>query len=125
MLEDGEIYEIPNIVRFLLQGSLSTGIWDPEKAIRELFKDLGDPYWKTTPELVRSIAEEAVNNRITGNQIRMICLRFGLSNRADVLIAKFKAAGIISPKLSSVPEVNKEGSPIYELNPSVAIGFSP
>jgi hypothetical protein len=125
LLEDGEIYEIPNIVRFLVQSSLSTGRWDPEKAIRELFKELGDPYWKTIPELVRSIAEEAVNHRITGNQVRMICLRFGLSNRLDVFIAELKAAGIISPRLRSVPEVNKEGSPIYEINPSVTAVLSP
>jgi hypothetical protein len=125
LLKDGEIYEIPNIVRYLLQSGLSTGRWDPKKAIRELFKELGDPYWKTIPELVRSIAEGTVNHRITGNQIKMICLRFGLSNRVDSLIAELKAAGIISPKLSSVPEVNKEGSPIYEINPSVTVLISP
>jgi len=124
LLEDGEIYEIPNIVRFLVQSGLSTGIWDPEKAICELFKELGDPCWKTIPELVRSVAEEAVDHRITGNQIRMICLQFGLSNRVDALIAELKAAGIISPRLSSVPEVNREGSPIYEINPSVTIVVS-
>jgi hypothetical protein len=55
----------------------------------------------------------------------MACLQLGLSNRVDGLIAELKAAGIISPKLGSVPEVNREGSPIYELNPGVAIGFSP
>jgi hypothetical protein len=123
--EEGEMYEILNIVRFLVQSSLSTGRWDPEKAVRELFKELGDPYWKTIPELVRSIAEEAINHRITGNQIRMICLQFGLSNRVDVLIAELKAAGIISPRLSAVSEVNKAGSPIYEVNPSVTVVLSP
>jgi len=125
LLKDGEIYEIPNIIRLLVQGGLSTGIWDPETAVREFFKALGDPYWNTIPELVRSIAEEAVHNRITGNQVRMICLRFGLTNRVDLLIAELKAAGIISPRLRSVPEVNKEGSPIYEINPSVSVVVPP
>jgi hypothetical protein len=124
-LKDGEIYEIPNIIRYLLQDGLHTGRWEPEKAIGKFFKELGDPNHKQIPGLVRSISEKAVNHRITGNQIKMICLQFGLSNRVDVLIAELKAAGIISPRLRSVPEVNKEGSPIYEINPSVTVVLSP
>lgn len=125
LLKDGEIYEIPNIIRYLLKDGLHTGRWDPEKAIIKLFKELGDPDCKQIPGLVRSIAEEAVNHKITGNQIKSICLQLGLGGRVDGLIAELKAAGIISPRLSSVPEVIREGSPIYELNPSVAIGLSP
>jgi hypothetical protein len=124
-LKDGEIYEIPNIIRYLLQDRLHAGRWDPEKVIGKFFKELGDPNYKQIPELVRSISEKAAHHRITGNQIKMACLQLGLSNRVDGLIAELKAAGIISPKLGSVPEVNREGSPIYELNPGVAIGFSP
>jgi hypothetical protein len=125
LLEDGEIYEIPNIVRYLVQSGLSTGRWDPEKAIRELFKQLGDPCWKTIPEMVQGITKAAVHHTITGNQIKMICLQFGLSNRVDVLIAELKAAGVISPRLSAVSEVNRAGSPIYEVNPSVTVVLSP
>ncbi len=119
LLEDGEIYEIPNIIRYLLKGGLHKGRWDPEKAVTKLFKELGDPDGKQIPGLVRSIAEEAVNHKITGNQIKMICVRLGLGDRVDGLIAELKAAGIISPRLRSVPEVSREGSPIYEINPSV------
>jgi len=84
---------------------------------------LGDPNYKQIPGLVRSISEKAVNQRITGNQIKMICLQVGLSNRVDSLIAELKAAGIISPRLRSIPEVNREGSPLYELNPSATVGL--
>jgi hypothetical protein len=125
LLKDGEIYEIPNIIRYLLKDGLHTGRWDPEKAVIELFKELGDPDCKQIPGLVRRIAEEAVSHKITGNQIKSICLQLGLGDRVDGLIAELKAAGIISPRLSSIPEVIREGSPIYELNPSVAIGSSP
>ena len=123
-LRDGEIYEVPNVIKYLVKGALHTGKWDPEQAITKLFKELGDPHWKSISGLVRSIAEEAVNHKITGNQIQKICLRCGLSKRVDGLIAALKAAGIISPKLRSFPEVFKAGSPIYELNPSVSIGIS-
>jgi hypothetical protein len=125
LLKDGEIYEIPNIIRYLVEDGLHTGRWDPKKAITRLFEGLGDPDWKEIPGLARSIAEEADNHTITGNQINRICLQLGLGNRVDGLIAELKAAGIMSPKLSSIPEVIRKGSPIYELNPSVAFVKSP
>jgi hypothetical protein len=124
MIKDGEAYEIPNIVRYVAREALEIGTWSCENAIGELFKDLGDPDSKQIAELVRSIAGEAGSHKITGNQIKMICLRLGLSNRVDSLIAELKAAGIISPRLSSLAEVAREGSPIYELNPSVSFGLS-
>jgi hypothetical protein len=125
LLKHGEIYETPNIVRSLVKHALDTGRWDPEKAITELFKELEDPLGKKIHGLVMNIAEEAVNHTISGDQIKRICLQHGTGNRVDRLIAELKAAGIISPKLRSIPEVNREGSPIYELNPSVAVGKSP
>jgi len=124
IMKDGEAYEIPNIVRYVAREALTTGTWNSENAIGELFKEFGDPNCKQIAELVRSIAQESGSHKTTGNQIKMICLRLGLSNRVDSLIAELKAAGIISPRLSSLPEVNREGSPIYELNPAVAVGLS-
>lgn len=119
LLKDGEVYEIPNIIRYLVRDALHTGRWHPEKAIGELFKELRDPAWERIPELVRAIAEKSINHRISGNQIKKVCLQFGLGNRVDWLIAELKAAGIMSPKLASIPGVVGAGSPIYELNPSV------
>ena len=121
MLRDGEKYEIPNLIRYLVKNALDTGKWDPEKSIIKLFKKFGEPDWEKITGLVRSIAEKAINYKITGNQIKEICLQFGLNDRTDGLIAELKAAGIISPKLGSIPDVFGAKSPIYELNPSVII----
>ena len=121
LLKDGEVYEIPNIIRCLVREALQTATWNPENAIIELFKEFGDQDWEQIPGLVRSIAEKATDHKITGNQIKKICLQFGLKNRVDGLIAELKAAGIISPKLGLLVEVFSVGSPIYELNPSVVI----
>ena len=121
VLRDGEIYEIPNLIRYLVKNALDTGRWDPEKSIIELFKKFGEPDWEKITGLVRSIAEKAINYKITANQIKEICLRFGLNDRTDGLIAELKAAGIISPKLGSIPDVVGAQSPIYELNPSIKI----
>ncbi|MBW2106531.1 MAG: hypothetical protein JRI26_11065 [Deltaproteobacteria bacterium] len=121
MLRDGEKYEIPNLIRYLVKDALDTGIWDPEKTINELFKEFEDPDREKVPGLVRSIFEKATDYKITGNQIKKICIQSGLSNRVDGLIAELKAAGIISPRLGSIPDVLGAQSPIYELNPSVII----
>lgn len=121
LLKDGEVYEIPNIIRCLVREALQAATWNPENAIIELFKEFGDQDWEQIPGLVRSIAEKATDHKITGNQIKKICLQFGLKNRVDGLIAELKAAGIISPKLGLLVEVFSVGSPIYELNPSVVI----
>jgi len=121
VLRDGEIYEIPNLIRYLVKNAIDTGRWDPEKTIIELFKEFGDPDWEKITGLVRSIAEKATGYKITGNQIKEICLKSGLNDRTDGLIAELKAAGIISPKLGSIPEVLGAQSPIYELNPSTII----
>jgi hypothetical protein len=119
VLRDGEIYEIPNLIRYLVKNALDTGEWDPEKSIIELFKKFGEPDWEKITGLVMSMAEKAIDYRINGNQIKEICLQFGLNNKADGLIAQLKAAGIISPKLASIPDVAGARSPIYELNPSI------
>ena len=121
LLKDGEKYEMANVIRYLIRDALDTGRWDPEKSIIELFKEFGDPDWEQIPGLVRSIADKATDHKITGNQIKKICLQFGLSNRVDGLIAELKGAGIMSPKLGSIPDVLGARSPIYQLNPSVII----
>jgi len=119
LLKNGEIYEIPNLIRYLVKDALRTGRWDPEKAIIELFKKLGDPDWEQIPELIKAIAEKAIDYKINGNQIKKICLQLGLSNRVDGLINELKGAGFMSPKLGPLVEVLNIGSPIYELNPSL------
>ena len=121
VLKDEEKYEIPNLIRYLVKDALDTGQWNPEKTIIELFKQFEDPDWEKIAGLVRSIAENAIDYKINGNQIKNICIQSGLNNRVDGLIAELKAAGIISPKLASIPDVVGAQSPIYELNPSVII----
>jgi hypothetical protein len=123
VMQAGELYEIPNIVRSLAAQSLTSGTWNTETAVYEFFKESGHPFYNRMPRVVRCIFEEAANHRITADQIKMICSRFGLSGMVDSLIADLKAAGIMSPKLESMPEVLRQGSPVYELNPAVGAGL--
>jgi len=51
----------------------------------------------------------------------LLCVRVGLGDRVDALIAGLKAGGVMSPKLGSIAEVFRAGSPLYKLNPSLFI----
>jgi len=123
LARDGEVYEMPNVIRYLVKEAMQSAKWYPEKAIRELLRELRDPAWEQIPELVRAIAEKSIDHKISGNQIKRACLQFGLSDRVDWLIAELKAAGIMSLKLGSIPDVMGAGSPIYELNPSIVVHY--
>jgi len=71
------------------------------------------------PKLVGRLEEQARDYRVTASQIKKICSDLGLGDRVDMLIAELKGSGVMSPKLSSIAEVSREGTPIYELNPSL------
>lgn len=119
--EPGESYELPNAVRYLVQNASKTGCWDPTYAITEIFKEMEEPAWQQMPELVRELGKRARDYRISAAQIKQTCIGAGMGDKVGVLIAELKGSGVISPKLSSLPEVSRAGSPLYELNPSLLI----
>jgi hypothetical protein len=114
-----ELYEIPNIVRYLVERACETGLWEPGVALSELFREMGDPHWNIIPRLVERLWEQSKNYRITAIQIKEICGGLGLGDRVDALIVELKGSGVISPKLRSPAEVSRAGAVIFELNPSL------
>ena len=114
-----ELYELPNIVRYLVEEAKITGHWNPEYAITKLFREMGEPNWERMPKLVEELGKQSKDCRITAIQIKEICSKLALGNRADALIAELKGSGVMSPKLGSLAEVSRAGTPIYELNPSL------
>ena len=120
--QPGETYQMPNVVRHLVENAKQTGRWDPEKAIIEVFRHIGDPDSEKMPILVGRMASEVKGRRISGVQIKRICTELGLGDRVDPLLSELKACGIMSPKLSSLTDAARAGSPIYELNPSLLVG---
>jgi len=119
LFEPGEEYEIPNIVRYLVEEAKMTGCWEAGRALAELFREMGEPNWEQIPKLVKELGQQAKNYKITAIQIREICSKLALGNRVDTLIAELKGSGVMSPKLGSLAEVSRAGTPIYELNPSL------
>jgi len=120
--QPGEEYDMPNVARHLVKAAKGTGQWDPETAIVGVFGNIGDPDSNKMPTLVGRMASETRGRRISGIQIKRICAELGLGDRVDPLLSELKACGIMSPKLSSLTEASREGSPIYELNPSLLVG---
>jgi hypothetical protein len=121
LCEPGEWYQVPNIVRCLVEEASRTGCWDPEHAITKLFKEMGEPAWEKVPKLVKELGKQSKDYRIAAVQIKKTCSQLGLGDRVDTLIAELKGSGVMSPKLSSLAEVLREGAPLYELNPSLFI----
>ena len=124
LLEPGENYKMPNIVRYLVEEAARTSHWNAEYAVAQIFREMGEPSWNTMPALVKKLGEEASYNRLDAVQIKQVCNQFGLGDRVDSLISGLKGAGVMSPKLSSIVEVQRAGSPIYELNPSIFMSTS-
>ena len=122
VLRPGERYQMPNVVRHLVAKAVTTGTWNPEKAILEVFRSIGEPDIDKMLVLVERMASELKGRRITGVKIKEICKELALDDRVDPLLSELKAVGIMSHKLTSLTEASRAGSPIYEFNPSLLIG---
>ena len=115
----GEIYEMPRVVRYLVENASCTGRWNPKYAVTEVFKAMGDPAHEQMFSLVERLEEEAQDHRVNAVQIKKVCNELGLDDRVDPLIAELKGSGVMSPKMGSISELAKISTPIYELNPSL------
>ncbi len=117
MLEPGERYEMPNISRWLLLIFKKTGEWRPQQAISDYFRDSGEPEWAQMPVLAREMKTRCTKGVITAVQISESCRSAGLADRVDTMIAILKGAGVMSPRLGSLNQVNATGMPLYEIHP--------
>lgn len=120
--KQGEQYRMPNVIRWLVKNALVSGEWDPEKAIIEVFKNIGEPDIEKMPILFERMVSGIKGHRINGNRIKSICKELGLEARVDPLVSELKACGILSHKLSSLTEVSRAGAPLYEVNPALLVG---
>lgn len=118
----GEKYQMPNVIRHLVKHADRSGKWDPVDAIVQVFRSIGEQDVDKMPVLVERMASELKGHRIYGVKIKEICQELGLGARVDPLVSELKAVGILSHKLTSLTEVSRAGSPIYELNPSLLVG---
>lgn len=119
VMRAGEIYEMPNICRYLVKTAMKTGRWDVETAVAELYHDMGEPQWKQIPELVVQLGKQAQHDIVTAGGVHAACRNAGIYHRTGPLILVLKGGGILSPKLSARIAPASHQGPIYELNPSL------
>ncbi len=121
MAEPGEVYEMPNVSGLLVESARRSGEWNSQKAIEDFFKVSGEPEWERMPALVRRLSEISSSGVVTASQVREACHEVGLGERVDTMIAILKGAGVMSPKLGSLTQVTRAGTPLYELNPCLFV----
>ncbi|MFW6081060.1 MAG: hypothetical protein ACOC7W_04025 [Desulfosalsimonas sp.] len=121
VMRPGEIYEMPNIGRYLVKHAADLGKWDPRTAIADMYRDMGEERWEQMPELVRQLKKNASCRVINAAQINSACRNAGFYHRTGSLILILKGGGIISPKLASGISAARSHSPVYELNPAVLL----
>jgi hypothetical protein len=117
----GEMFKMPNVVNCLVEEAIRTGRWDPDNAVAKVFMIMGVSEWEEMPKLVQKLGEEAKNCKVNAIQIKRVCGELDLEDKVDLLIAELKGSGVLSPRLGSLNEVIREGSPLYELNPSLFV----
>jgi hypothetical protein len=117
----GEMYKMPNVAKCLVEEAIRTGRWDPGNAVAKVFMIMGESEWDKMPKLVQKLGEQSNNCKINAIQIKRICRELDLEDKVALLIAELKGSGVMSPRLGSLTEVIREGSPIYELNPSLSV----
>ena len=119
VMRPGEIYEMPNISRYLINNARKTGQWDVNTAVAGLYRDMGESQWEQMPGLIRRLGGRAEGFTISAGAIHSACCSAGICHRTGPLILILKGGGILSPKLSARTAAAKNRFPLYELNPSL------
>ena len=118
-----EVYEMPAVVRRMVEGAGETGVWECRSALTRVFREIKNPDWQQMPALVYMLGEGARARRVNALDIKGACEQLGLGARVDLLIAELKAAGVMSPRVGALFELMRARAPEYELNPSLFVGM--
>jgi len=116
-------FTLPSAVRLTLEQAAVTGFWQPHRALGEACPLLAGVPAKTAAELLRQLrftAEDRIINAVT---LGGIMKRLRLRGSLDQLIIELKAAGVVSPYLTSTLGTFTDTSPWYEINPSLLQGI--
>ena len=65
----GEVYKMPDVVKCLVEEASQTAQWNPDNAVAEIFKIMGESKWEQMPKLVQKLGEESKDYKI--NTIQM------------------------------------------------------
>jgi len=118
------VWKQPPVIRHLVQTGRSTGRWQPERMLPLVSSSLPQSL-TTITAFIDYVRQYARGDVLSANLLGAALHEAGIQADLETLIIEFKAAGVISPKLSSLPETARHRSPLYEMNPSVFIPLPP
>jgi len=81
--QPGESYEVPNIIRNLVQSASKIRFWTPMKNVAEVFKEIEEPAWQKIAEMVEKLGKVAINGQISAAEIRQTCASMGVAEKVS------------------------------------------
>ncbi len=110
--EDEALFEMPNVIQYLIQEANKQGRWNTTYAIQEYLKEIGEARTEDIARLVEKLKKMAEYKKITSETIKNACSDLNIEFDLNKIIAELKGGGIISPTL---PGFSKR-FPSYEIN---------
>ena len=108
----------PAVIGRLVQAACTTGSWLPRQVLPQCSSTLPNQPERLENFLV-FVRQYAPGGKISANLLRAALGEAGIRADLEKLIIDFKAAGVLSPKLSSLTNTARHASPLYEINPAV------
>jgi hypothetical protein len=114
------VWKQPAIIRNLVQAGRSSGRWQPEYILPLASTSLPRDA-EAMAVFMDCVQQYAKGYVLSANLLRAALHEAGISADLERVIIDLKAAGAISPKLSSLLDTACHRSPLYEVNPAVFI----
>ena len=113
IFKSGEVFEMPNVIGYLIRNVEETGEWNPDQAVRTYLEEIGEKTPEAIISLFNKVKEDAKYFRITPEVILRASEELKLTAEIGRIIAELKGGGIISPCLRDPSRL------LYEINPSL------
>jgi hypothetical protein len=118
------LLRMPLVVQHTVEQASFTGYWEPYRVLGDVCPILEGRPAKTAAELLRQMGFTAQDRVISARNLGGIMKQLRLRGSLDQLIIELKAAGVISPYLTSTLGTFSGTSPQYEINPSLLRGLA-
>jgi hypothetical protein len=109
-LRPGEAYQVPHVIRYLLEGAGETGELDAEHAFERYLREVGEPEPEKMTALFNEVLDNVEKGRISAGTLSMLAGELSLGHRMGTIVAVLKGGGVISPCL------RKPSTLSYEVN---------
>ncbi len=104
----GEAYEVPHVIKHLLNRAGETGELDPDYAFKKYLREIGEPEPEKISILFNKVLENVEKRRISAKMLSEIAKELGLKSRMGTIIAELKGGGVISPCLRNPSNLRYE-----------------